>query len=232
MTLAAGTVIVLVARSDSTRLPGKALLKLGSRTIVAHIIARLERLHQPIVLATTTRAIDDELADHGEDLRVGVHRGPVHDVARRVVSAAEQGGAEWFVRANADSPFPAPDLLEMAGSLQTTEVDLVSNVPGRSFPYGVSVEIVRVSSLRERLAAMTPSQREHVTEAFYAGDAQRMAHITSSHPSLKRARLTIDTMEDLKAMRRVVDSLDDSTTASWTEIAALALRLERTRGSC
>ena len=58
--------IILQARMASSRLPGKALANLGGRPIVARCVERLAvRSSMPVILATTTRADDDVLAEGG-----------------------------------------------------------------------------------------------------------------------------------------------------------------------
>lgn len=203
-------------------------MEIGKYTLLQHVVTRLIPLDRPIVVATSERVVDDQIASHSQDLGVSVYRGSTGDVAKRSVQAAESLGGDWFVRSNADSPFPDPDLILSAGRHQRPDVDLVTNIPGRTFPYGVSVEVVRVARLREQLDSLTASEREHVTSVFYRDSAlYRVARITSRRPELKAARLTVDTEADLKEIRRLVDSLDDSTSASWTEIAERLLKLRK-----
>src|SRR5262245_17781380 len=98
-------VIVLPARMASKRLPGKALAPLSGRTLLQRCIDRLKVTNvAPVMLATTLRAVDDELATVAERSDVAVFRGSEDNVLRRYVSAARSVNAELVIRATADNP--------------------------------------------------------------------------------------------------------------------------------
>ena len=59
---------IILARLDSTRLPGKALRQVKGVPLIGYIIARAKRIPdlEVLVLATTERPLDDSLAEaHG-----------------------------------------------------------------------------------------------------------------------------------------------------------------------
>lgn len=57
--------IVLLARMSSTRLPGKVLMDLCGKPILAHIVNRLKKVKQvsTILVATTTNPADDAIVE-------------------------------------------------------------------------------------------------------------------------------------------------------------------------
>jgi spore coat polysaccharide biosynthesis protein SpsF len=63
-----------------------------------------------------------------------VHRGPLDDVAGRLLEAGRAAGAEAIVRISADSPLIDPEIVDHAVSLFRRErPDVVSNVVRRTF---------------------------------------------------------------------------------------------------
>lgn len=224
---------VIVARTDSSRLPRKALLEVAGRPLIDYVVERARRAPSlsTIALATTDRSLDDDLAQHGALLGLPVYRGSVEDVVMRFLSCAEMLGADYAVRMNADSPFLDPSLVTRGLELVAGDVDLVTNLPGRTFPYGISVEIVRVGALVEAHASMDPSEREHVTQHFYAhSDRFSLRTIASDQPGLSRARMTIDTADDLSVFERVVSELGpDALTAGFATVATRYIELGHTR---
>ena len=62
--MAAGVLAIVQARQGSTRLPGKSLEEIAGRPMLAHVLMRAAAVPgvDRVVLATTTRSEDDELA--------------------------------------------------------------------------------------------------------------------------------------------------------------------------
>lgn len=220
---------IIPARLDSTRLPQKALREVLGRPLVQYVIERARRARSlaGIVLATSARPVDDALAECAQRLGVGVFRGSAHNVAQRCAECARQHAADFFVRLNADSPFPDPRLIEegvgrLAGP---APADLVTNLPGRTFPYGISVEVVNAATLARIVPALSAAEAEHVTQRFYE-QAGRFAirRWVSPRPHLREARLVVDTEDDLEAFRALARNLGPrALEAGFEEVAALAL---------
>ena len=216
---------IIVARTDSTRLPGKIMEIVAGRPIVDYVIDRALRIPgvDTVALATTDRDIDDRLVEHARSRGLAVFRGETQDVAGRVLACADSLGADYIIRVNGDSPFLDPALIGEAMGMLSSGCDLVTNIVGRTFPYGVSVEIIRTEALRRAHSAMTDSEREHVTLYFYANaDEFKVCGITSNAPDLRTVRLAVDTWEDLEVFREVVLELGvDVSTANYERVAAV-----------
>lgn len=216
---------IVLARLDSTRLPRKALARVGERSLIDLVVERAQQTRGlDVILATTDRAVDDGLAAHGEAQGWSVFRGNPHDVADRLVRAADDFGAEYAARINGDSPFVDYTLLERAIEVaRSKSPDLVTSVPGRTFPYGVSAELLRVASLRSAIPTLTTPEREHVTRRFYERpDDYRIEMLTSDRPDLAAVRMTVDTTDDLDRLRVVQRELGVSIVdTSWTNAAEM-----------
>ncbi len=158
-------------RLTSARLPRKALMKIGGKTIIQRTIDRLQRSSQlsSILITTSDSSSDDDLEFHAAKLGIEVFRGDLQNVCKRLVNAANFKNAENFVRISADSPFIDWRIVDKAIDLhKSSETDLVTNIFPRTYPKGQSVEIIRTDTLnkiiREKLC---PEAREHVTTHFY-----------------------------------------------------------------
>jgi spore coat polysaccharide biosynthesis protein SpsF len=224
---------VIAARSDSSRLPGKALRMVADRPLVGYVIERAKRIGglAALALATTDRPVDDELAAFARACGVGVCRGATDDVAGRLHACAAGFGADYLVRLNGDSPFLDPASLEEGLAQAAEGYDVITSVPGRTFPYGVSVEIVRCAALRDALPKMTAEDREHVMPYFYRNaTSYRIRELSSPRPELAEARMVVDTEEDLRVFEQVVATLGDAAlTASYVDVAPLYLAAGHTR---
>jgi spore coat polysaccharide biosynthesis protein SpsF len=215
--------LVLLARLDSTRLPGKGLMDLGGRPVLGRAVDRLRRcaIVNDIVLATTDRAVDDDLAAFAEAEGIGCFRGDVHDVAKRCVDACGAYGLDWFVRICGDSPFADPEVVDrVARRFLETGADLATNVFPRSFPVGASAEAVSKAAMDRVLAATDDlAYREHVTlYAYEHPDSFAIESVMPDDPGYENLSIAIDTPEDLARARRLIALLPDPNTATLAEI--------------
>ena len=106
-------VAVIQARWDSSRLPGKILMKLVDRPIIWHVIKRLEKVKNldDIVVATTTNKKDDKLVKYLASIGVKYFRGSEEDVLDRFVKTAEEFNADYVVRVCSECPLIDPDTI-------------------------------------------------------------------------------------------------------------------------
>lgn len=206
-------VIVLQARLNSSRLPGKVLLPLAGKPVLWHILERLKRpwTVDRICVATTTDTSDDELVAFLDDYGVEVVRGSEDDVLARYIQAAFATDAEIIVRATGDNPLLHPESLDdvVAYLEANPDCDYVSQ---RELPLGAMLEAFTRRTL-EKLDYVSKDAiyREHVT--FYLHDKRghhgfNMADL-SVESALRRPnlRLTMDTMEDYELISRIYDEL-------------------------
>ena len=92
--LAADVVIVVQARSGSTRLPNKVMLPFGESTLLLHILGRLRRGgHFDVRLATSNHPRDDEVAAAGRSTGCAVFRGP--DLAADLAAVRGSGHPDF-----------------------------------------------------------------------------------------------------------------------------------------
>jgi spore coat polysaccharide biosynthesis protein SpsF len=201
---------ILLGRLDSSRLPGKVLADVAGRPLLWYVLTRCQHVHfDKIVVATSNRALDDPIVKYCQQNDVNVFRGDVLDVAGRVLMCARHYHMDYFARINADSPFVEPSLLQEALKLaRLSEYDFITNLQPRSFPYGVSVEVFKVSTFAQGYDQMTNAdEHEHVTKYFYDHlDNYRYANI-QREGDLSQLRLTIDTPNDLRRFRTLIDTM-------------------------
>ena len=209
-----GVNAVIQARMGSTRLPGKVLRTLGDRTVLAHVIGRVQAAKQVdrIVVATTTKAEDDPIVAEAGRLGVLTTRGPDRNVLGRYVMAFDEHGGDTGVRLTADCPFLDPAIVDavVRQFVALQPLDYLSNTVVRSFPRGLDVEVFRVEALHIADAqASEPVDREHVTPFLYRHPERfRVAHYTRPDPRRSgKWRLTLDTLEDWELLTAVWKAL-------------------------
>lgn len=204
-------VAVILARLDSTRLPRKTLISVAGIPVVQHVYeacARSEADH--VVLATTHRSVDRDLVRWAEGIGCRVVCGPAEDVASRFLRALDALGAEAGVRVNGDSPMQRSELLSWAiDTWRVRRCDVVTNVPERRWPPGLSLEVVARSAMAQAVREMrSDHHRQHVTSFFYANPEKfDLYHLPPGPPGSREADLAVDTSADLRRFQHVATIL-------------------------
>lgn len=209
-------VVFIYARSDSQRLPGKALMPLAGTPLIALVAARAGRVGaQACVLVTTDRAVDDQLASTGRALGLGVVRGHATDLVARSLQAIAETGATHFLRVNGDSPFFAPELAAAAMD-HLRDADLVSNLIRRRFPYGVAVEWMSADAYATLSDSAAEAEREHVTQHLYRQLSKLRALSLEQARDDSHLRLALDTAQEHADLTRLIGSQDPTQLSYWS----------------
>lgn len=222
------TGLLVFARMDSSRLPGKALHDVAGRPLLGRVVDRARRVGQsyPVVIATTDRAMDDPIAAFAEAEGLPVFRGATEDVANRAVACAETHRFHSFVRISGDSPFIDPDLIrEMIQIHREKDMDICTNIFPRTFPPGNSIEVIATQAMRQACESLTEcDEREHVTPYFYRHPEKFTIHNVSIQDEFNtEVRLTVDQPKDMDKTVWIIQQLGDSPeTAPFDQIVRLA----------
>jgi spore coat polysaccharide biosynthesis protein SpsF len=221
------TVVVVQARTGSSRLPGKVLSEVGGRPMLGFMLARLRPLAvDAIVVATSVEGRDDPVAEVARASGVSVVRGSESDVLGRFVAALEAHPGDAVVRLTADCPLMDPAIVQRAVDVHLASgAGYTSNTLVRTYPDGLDVEVVAAGALRAAAAEATdPIEREHVTPFVYRRPERFPLRAVLGPELLGHERWTVDTADDLARIRAIVDALADPVGAGWQEILRLAGR--------
>ncbi|MCC6808846.1 MAG: glycosyltransferase family protein [Deltaproteobacteria bacterium] len=192
-------VAIVQARMGSERLPGKVLMPLGGKPMLAQQLARMRRAEtlDAITIATTTHPRDDKVAALAAAERVPCFRGSEDDVLARYAGAARAFVAEVIVRITADCPLIDAGVIDRVVRA-LGDADYASNVQRRTYPRGLDVEVFTRATLdRVEREATSAKAREHVTYFIH-----------SERPELFR-RHSVEDGADHSALRWTVDTPAD-----------------------
>jgi spore coat polysaccharide biosynthesis protein SpsF len=198
---------LILARMDSKRLPGKPLEQAGTGVVLDFVIERARKISglDSIVIATTIRDLDDPLIEFADSASIECYRGDAKNVAKRALDCVTELEADYFVRLNADSPYLQPELISRGVDIARFDhPDLVSNIFPRSFPYGISVEVVSSACLSRSITDFNELETENLTSYFYNNaESFLITNIEADREYDLSTRLVVDTPEDLKNFRSV-----------------------------
>lgn len=204
--------ILVQARMDSSRLPGKVLAPLAGKPMLAYVLDRVLRCKPrlPVAVCTSSRRCDDPIAHFCAARAVDCYRGSHDNVAARCLRAAEHFGFDAFVRVCGDSPLIDPRLIDRAVEIfASRRYDLVTNGLDRSFPAGQTVEVIDLEAFDRGFMRMYSREHfEHVTRYFYErADLFRIFNFTTDRDAA-HVKLAVDTPSDLERIEELVASLD------------------------
>lgn len=206
------TIAIVQARMSSTRLPGKVLMPLAGKPVLAHVVERLAycRLLSGTLVATTDEASDDAIAAFCQSAGIPIFRGSLEDVLDRYYRAATQYGADPVVRITADCPVIDPLIVDavITGFL-AGDYDYYG-LSGE-FPDGLDCTVFAYKALEKAWSeAKLKSEREHVgpyleknPEIFHTGGLE-LFHGMAHH------RWTLDEPRDYALLSAIFDALYDS----------------------
>lgn len=202
------TGVIVQARMSSSRLPRKVLRTVRGKPLLLFLLERLEyaELGQHIVIATSSHDSDNPLALFCHQRGIACFRGPLDDVAGRLIQLIDAYRFDAFVRLSGDSPLLDPELVRRALSyFRQDDCDLVTNVFPRTFPKGQSVEVIRAEAFRQAYDAMEkPEEKEHVTPFFYAHPDRFRIHNFTSGSDYSDVSLVVDTPAELESFDAMI----------------------------
>jgi len=210
---------IIQARMGSNRLPGKTLKKVGDKTLLEILIARIKRSKKidQIIVATTEKEQDDPIIDLAVKLNIKYFRGHEKNVLQRFVETLKVYQSDIIVRLTADNPLTSPKLVDQLIELHIR--NKLDYTYGKNIPLGTIAEIINAHTLQgitqEKLDV---ESKEHVTYYIVNHRDKYKVYFHDFKYDTPDIRLTVDTKEDFKLMRELYNHLGDLTNLSINEI--------------
>lgn len=209
--------LILQARINSTRLPGKVLLPLpfaSSYSILNQIYRRYKLIDfiDDFIIATTNLSDDDKINDEADKIGVKCFRGDENNVLKRYIEAAEEHNIDVIIRITGDNPLLFPEFYKRSifenhikGNYEYTR-----NV---GLPYGTSFEIVNLKTLK-KINTLNPSisECEHVTLLMKnKPEYFKIQHVEHKfNDFIGDLRLTVDYPSDYAVLNFVMQNFEES----------------------
>jgi spore coat polysaccharide biosynthesis protein SpsF len=208
--------IIIQARYDSTRLPGKVLKKIRNRIILDYVIDRLKPCKNidDIILATTTNKKDDKIEKYAKEKKIKYYRGSEQNVLSRYYETARKYEIDTIIRITSDCPLIDYETVdEITKTHIDSSADYTSNVLKRTYPRGLDTEVFNFDVLEDsNKNADKDYQKEHVTKYITENPEKFKLHNVEAEGILRRPeiRITLDTIEDFKLIEKIILHFDDA----------------------
>lgn len=216
------SVVVLQARTNSSRLPGKVLLYMVGMPIVVLAAKRAGNTGRSVIVATSDQKTDDALAQVLKKFNVSCFRGNLDNTLSRIVLALENYPDDTKVfRLTADNVIPDGALLdEIERDFVEQNMDyLCCNGEQSGLPYGISVELTKLKHLRDALIETSdPFDLEHVTP-FIRRRFGENYFTKYKGLSLGHYRCTVDCLDDYLVIQELFKNIDDPISESALSLA-------------
>jgi spore coat polysaccharide biosynthesis protein SpsF len=221
-------VAIVQARMNSSRLPGKVLLPIGTGTLLSLLLKRISfsKTIDKLIIATTDNPSDDSIENLVRDMGIDCYRGSEEDVLDRFYQASKAIPAPgYIIRLTADCPLMDPVLIdEIVNEALVHNYDYYSNTLQPGFPDGMDIEVFKCDALVTAWENATlPSEREHVTPYIWKNSTYLEGTLFTSgchfpgSDHYSKVRLTVDEEKDYKVIQHLVGSLGEN--AGWKEYA-------------
>ena len=202
-------VAIIQARMSSSRLPGKVLMPLANKPVLAHIVERLSycKMIDKIVVATTNEVSDDLVADYCEYNNIDCYRGSLEDVLDRYYQTAKIYHADSIVRITGDCPVIDPVVVDavITGYL-SGKYD--SYGLGGEFPDGLDCTVFSFSAIEKAWKeAKLQSEREHVGPYIENNPHLFRNGALELFQGLSQQRWTLDELNDYELLSKIFNEL-------------------------
>lgn len=190
---------IIACRLKSTRLPRKALLKIGDLTSVEYCIKNSLQLKnvKTTVLATSTIAEDAELANYTYSPEVKFFQGEPDDVMQRYMDVVNKYNIDLFARVTADMPFVSDEIFQVV--LKAHLESKADYSIGTKAAIGTNLEIISSEALRKAKSFFPNADYSEYMSFYFTNNPEHFKIHKVELPAelVRDYRLTLDYEEDL-----------------------------------
>ncbi len=203
---------IIQARMGSTRLPGKIMMEIEGKSLLARVVERVKCSNKidRIIIATTNMPSDRKVSEFAKKESIACYEGSENDVLDRYYRASMEFKPEVIVRITADCPLIDPEIIgNTIDFFYSGNFDYVST--GRivsTFPDGLDTEVFKFRALKKAWkAAKLTSEREHVTPYIWKNEDMFKIGELKNNLDLSYMRWTVDEPSDLDFVKQIYKSL-------------------------
>ena len=200
---------IIQVRMDSSRLPRKAIEPIAGKPLLWHVIERSKKIGFPVIVATSTRNMDDPIIDVAKSCNVDIFRGSFEDVLDRIFQAAKQFNLKQIFRISADTPLIDPRFCK-----KIVEAFEVNDIDYARFSYntiGIGMEGFTFDTIQQSWEKATSADdREHVTTYIKEHPDDFKQLVIESDYNLGKYHWTVEVPYDLEFVNNIFNEFHES----------------------
>lgn len=205
-------VAIVSARMASSRYPGKAIVPLKGRPLLAVLLERIASTPSldSVCLATSRGRDNVVLFEIASALGIPTHQGDEEDVLLRYVECARMMKADHVVRVTGDNPLTDLETIDRLVAQHIRERADYTYVPGDALLMGILPEVVSRSALERSWEQGQARHRSELVTLYIKEHPQEFKIAIGELPQgLYRPeyRLTVDEADDVRLMQELFERL-------------------------
>ena len=227
--------LIVQARMDSKRLPGKMLMKLGGKTLISNIISELKKIDviDKIIIAIPKKRNNKLLKSEIKSKKISIFEGSEDNLVDRYFKAAKKYNSDIIIRIPGDNCFPIAKEIKriFIHYKKKGEEYFCSNLTpfnNSNYPDGIGAEVFsfkKLSNLKKK--NLSKKKREHIHLNFIdyvSGTAVdnkfcKISTIKFSSPfKTKNVILDINHLSDYLLMDKIYKELNFTKSKSINDI--------------
>ncbi len=216
------------ARVDSSRLPGKVLLKIKNKSILELIYKRLKKSKfiSKIVFIIPNDNKNLILEKKLKNLKYEYFKGSNSNVLKRYYEAAKYFQSENLVRVTADCPLIDPFIIDkMISTFKKDNLDYISNNNPPTFAHGLDAEIIKIKALEKAYRnAKSLRDKEHVTYIITRNKKKFKIKNFKNRKNFSKIRITLDYLSDYEVIKNILNYFHPKLYFKSTDIEKLYLK--------
>ncbi len=218
-------ILVIQSRYNSSRLPGKILLKCRNKTLLSILIKRLKNVKNidKIVVAIGRDKNYLKIVQECKKINVEFFIGSELDVIDRFYKLSKKYKPQNIVRITSDCPLVDYQLIDKMINIHIKyKYDYTSNTIFPTFPDGYDVEIFKFAALKKawKISRNFKFLREHVTTYIKFSNNFYKKNIRNVK-NLSFLRLTIDYLEDYKLIKIILNKFKNINNFSLKDVQTM-----------
>ena len=200
---------LIVARTNSKRLPRKALIKICGITAIEHLINRVKQSKKvnKIILCTTKKKQDRLLEKIAIKNNILCFRGDENNVLKRALDSVKNMKTDLIIRITGDDILVDPHYLDLTVNLHLRKN--LQYTDSKKLPSGTEVEVFDYKLLKLIYNLSEDSSgTEYLT--YYLDNHKHQFKVGSlniTNNYRDKIRLTLDTKKDLKVIKKFLEKM-------------------------
>jgi len=201
--------ILIQARYNSKRLPGKVCLKILDKELLLHVYNNCKKsCLKKIYVITSKNKSDKPIIDLCKKNKIKYFKGSLTNVYLRYLQAIKKFKLDGFVRITGDSPLINYKIIDKAiKKFSKKKPDIITNVLPRSFPIGQSVEVIDSKIfINNYKNILKKDEKEHITKYFYKNKKDFKIINLKNKRNESKKNLSINTKKDFFKIENIIKS--------------------------
>lgn len=204
---------VVIARTGSSRLPGKVLMPVKNESMIIWLLKRISKIKyfKSIVVATSKKKEDNIIEKIVLKNKFKIFRGSEKNVVQRLYQASKKFKFDTVVEITADCPLIDPEIIEYCiETYLNNSAEYLNNCYIRSYPDGMDIQIFNIKILKKTLQlTKRPEELEHIGlyQMRNQSKFKTMNLISPKELHYPKLGLTLDETNDYILIKKIIENL-------------------------